>query len=375
MGIFIRLSLVLACSLATFAQFTPPELFRIDLDTNPEMRFFNVTLRHSGLLVLLGNAIMKTIDTDLNDTIKSVYGDYVKAYPERMKETAGVALAMHVNPVVAFAIELLYEIDAGCTALLAKDKNGDIILSHNLDFTLAGLFRKAYISADYIKDHKVLFSCSGIAGYIGVLMCVKHGKFSITINERATDGDIENVKKNLREIRPLTTWVMRSALTSDGSYFEAVRRINGTKTVSGSYVTIAGTKDYEGIVLTRGPDATKHEESLNATNRFLVQCNSDWNNFTNDVTNRTARAKEMMTLIPQKEMTLKAMFDRVLKKYPILRNESDYGTIGTISSVFMGPNAEKIVSCIYEKGKDDTCGPPVQEQGGLRQSLPIASNS
>jgi hypothetical protein len=341
--------LMLVLSVA-FAGFYPPKTYKINLEDLPEKRFFDTSLEYSGFLTHLAKSIMGNINKDLNVTIKEVYNNYMEKYPERMRETRGVADALNIRPEEVFAIELLYEIDAGCTALVAKDRSGGVILSHNLDFNLPQLFRESYITEDYMKGRpQPLFSCSGIAGYIGVLMCVKAGKFSITINERSAGGSVKKVIANLRKTYPLTTWVMRDALTYDNSYEEAVKRINKTETVSGAYITIAGTKGDEGIILTRNSNETIHQTTLK-DNRFLVQCNCDWNNCTklNDLTNRTGKATEMMSNIPQNEMSLKTMFDRVLKLYPILREDKEYPYIGTISSVFMGPNASKIVSCIYD---------------------------
>ena len=279
-----------------------------------------------------------------------------------------------VSELDVFLVTLSYEFDAGCTAVMAIEHPGETVrLAHNLDFTDQTFFRKIYIASDFIRNKEKIFSCSGPAGNVGGMMCTRIGKYSISINEKNATGG--TLRENLLAAKWPTMWLIREVLTTCSTYEEAVKKLNETETVSGSYLSIAGAKvgqdtkthRYQGIILTKSSKAAAiHEEYLNSSNKFLIQCNTDWNNtnqvYMNDPTLRTKKGYSALkdindSQLPQK-FTSKQLRDNVLKSYPNLRVDRDpvvrgceEGTVSLVSMEPSGPNP--IESWIYWPNGDD----------------------
>jgi hypothetical protein len=270
-----------------------------------------------------------------------------------------------------FLINLLYEFDAQCTAVMAVQQPEDVVrLAHNLDFTNQDFFRKIYVATGFVND-TVIFNCSGPAGNIGGMMCTRIGNYSIAINERALH-DKDRMEKNLKEGRWPTMWLIRKVLTTCSTYEEAVKELRTQTTVSGSYLSIAGarvgvnaTGYYDGIILTKSPDSVDHEEHLTSTRRFLLQCNTDWDK-TNDTTDPTIRTKKGLYALEdihgselKEKFTSQQLRDYVLKNYPNLRTDNDTqpkDQEGTVSIVSMEPSGpDPIKSWIYWPPKENTC--------------------
>ena len=281
-----------------------------------------------------------------------------------------------VSETDVFLINLYYEFDAGCTAVMAVQEPGEYVrLAHNLDFPNYEFFRSVYIATDFIRNGRKDFSCSGPVGGVGVMLCTKIGKYSIALNERG-EGKRERMKDRLLNAKWPIMWLIREVLEKCQTYEEAVTMLNTTETVSGSYLSIAGakagmdvnTRRYQGIILTKTHNATIHEEYLNSTNNFLGQCNTDWNNTQGgeggtDPTWRTRNGflalRDIARYMPGTKFTSQQLRDNVLKSYPNLRFDDDplvpKHNDGTISIVSMEPNGTApIESWVYWQ-EENTC--------------------
>ena len=281
-----------------------------------------------------------------------------------------------VSETDVFLINIYYEFDAGCTAVMAvQEPGGYVRLAHNLDFPNYEFFRSVYIATDFIRDGRKDFSCSGPVGGVGVMLCTKIGKYSIALNERDKDKDLKRMGRRAKEAKWPIMWLIREVLEKCQTYEEAVTMLNETETVSGSYLSIAGAKvglddktyKYQGIILTKTHDATIHEEYLNSTNNFLAQGNTDWNDTNkkvlNDPTWRTRDGflalRDIARYMPGTKFTSQQLRDNVLKSYPNLRFDDDplvpKHNDGTISIVSMEPNGTApIESWVYWQ-ENNTC--------------------
>ena len=375
----------------------------IDLAKHSES-FANIFRRNATIGAKLKLAVPTFVSTAealiKRSTLGPIYAKYAEnpKYANFMEDLQGIVDALNAIQVKGaedvtlyqiFVVSITYEIDAKCTAIMAVEQPGEIVrLAHNLDFTGQSFFRQIYIALDFVRDGRKVFSCSGPAGNIGGMMCTRIGGYSISINERAEDIGTDRLTANLLDTKWPTMWLIREVLTTCSTYEEAVKKMNETETVSGSYLSIAGAKvgvdknnRYQGIILTRLPNATIHEEYLNSTNKFLIQCNTDWNKTNtngtiNDPTWRTKKGYYALKDIsdsgmPQK-FTSKQLRDNVLKSYPNLRVDNDplvvecvnEGTVSIVSMESSGPNP--IESWIYWPNGDDCLdGSNCKEREGL----------
>lgn len=293
------------------------------------------------------------------------YEDYFKdiRYTQRMMEIQALTegIKSHAEEKYkkftaadVFIVQFFYELDAGCTALLATDKDGNVVLAHNLDFPYAEMLRKTYVDMRFTDlNNNLLYMCSGIPGSVGVIMCHKPNEFSITLNEREENKTIEIQRRfmgNLKNKTIPTSWLIRQIMEEDSSTYEkAVEKIHTTKTISGSYIAIAGKKKSQGIIITRTPfDSINNRTLEHSILPYIVQCNKDWN-YVGPRNERTKAANDMMEELRRNEgITLNGMRDRVLKRFPLLRNMEGNDTEGTISLVMMGPNSKAMQNLVYD---------------------------
>ena len=348
-----------------FASFGPTKNFTINLDQHPIVRFKEIALEFKPILrIFVSHAVKIFSQFELGNSIERAFYAYSdkKEFKDVMAEIEGLAYYLDVPYRDMFGVALSYETDAGlgCTAILAKDKahENKTLLVHNLDFAGAELLAMIYISTNYTRNGKVIYNCSGIAGDVGAMLCLKQDIFSIALNERWQDNDTRRMLGNLKECLPLTGWVMRLALENSRSYNEALDTIEKTQTVSGAYISIGGGKGSkgEGAVITRSPDKTLHTDRLDNSKWFIVQCNCDWNNCTGitDKMYRTSNATMWMNQILKSDpaFTLDNIFANVLSKKPtILRYwESDWPEYNesTISVVLMDASEKTLTSLIYD---------------------------
>jgi len=175
-------------------------------------------------------------------------------------------------------LNIFYEIEAGCTSIVAQDEQGIMFHVRNLDFDMAKTLRKLVIRVQYQKQGKTLFWATSFAGYVGVLTGMKPGSFAISLNERDTGYIVENLLEAL--LVPgtsIASFLIRDTLTNVNSFDEAVQAISKTSLVAPSYVIMSGANPGEGVVVTRNrfDVADLWKLDLNANRWFLVETNDD----------------------------------------------------------------------------------------------------
>lgn len=77
-------------------------------------------------------------------------------------------------------INSLYELGAWCTSVIAKQTDGTIIHSRNLDYNDAPFMRNLTFRAKFVAGDEFLFSAVMFAGNLGVYTGMKPGGFSIS---------------------------------------------------------------------------------------------------------------------------------------------------------------------------------------------------
>jgi len=100
----------------------------------------------------------------------------------------------------ALFLNYIYELQAYCTSIVARQADGTIIHGRNLDFDEADAMRDITFIAQYVKDGEVLFNAVQFAGTIGIYTGVREGGFSVSENNRYSDITLEKIRENLELI-------------------------------------------------------------------------------------------------------------------------------------------------------------------------------
>jgi len=311
----------------------------IDLNLPPRERYRQIVNEYKNSLLQVFNSIKDETPKDTWRTISNAYGTVVvNRYKEYAEEIAGIANILGITPEDYYVINCFYELIVMCTSIVAKDKNNKLILARNFDFGHTEILRKIHINVMYMRNNKVVAKCGNIAGYIGVFTCLKPGAFAVSMNARPM-SNVQDFISRLLEGRILSTWLLRDTILNVENYEDAVREIKRAMTVSGSYIIIAGMKEYEGTVITRARDSIVSSRELSRDTWYLVKCNSDDNVTTDE---RTNWATQAMTKLKQSNTNLDTILSNVLMEHPILRSN-------TVSTILMSPVDNYFKSIIATK--------------------------
>ncbi len=314
--------------------------FDIDLDLPPQDRYLHV-LPHYRLdltpfLVKFNSHLPRVVRGFLKFTFSAIVS---AMYHEYAEEIVGIAHALNVSSGEVFVANFVYELLALCTSIVARDSAGRVVLGRNLDFLFVELLRNLHVVFRYRHGPKgkVLFQCSGLAGFVGSLTCMKPGKFAISLNMRAIVSLADTIKCLVLG-RPLVTWMIRDTLTHARSYDEALKMLRHARCISGSYIILSGVRTNEGAVLTMGREGAIDVRELNDSNWFLAQCNHDpWD--ANDT--RSIHARLYMERLGQNNLDLRRLARDVLMRGPLLRRD-------TVVTVLMSPSDDRMYAVVPE---------------------------
>jgi len=128
--------------------------------------------------------------------------------------------------------------------------------------------RNITFSATFTRDGEYVYDAVLFAGNVGVYTAVKKGAFSVSENERfphtEKKGALENMMMMFKGTQEIS-WLIRSTFETCDDYDCAYQKLGHEKICALGYIILAGTKDDEGVVVSRTRTGIAHEEHLNAT--------------------------------------------------------------------------------------------------------------
>jgi len=288
------------------------------------------------------NAMLQIYNTSVHAAINLIYDVVPEAVATFVEDIAGwlvPSLGDHGLEIKKFAevfdipvgaavlLNLFYELEAGCTSIVAQDVYGKITHGRNLDFDMAPVLRKLVVQLKFQKGGKTIYSGISYAGYVGVLTGLKQGAFAVTVNQRNEGNRIENILEAL--LVPGTrvlAFLVRETLENVNTFSEAVDRLASTSLIAPCYITMSGTKPGEGVVITRNRYDAADLWKLNPQNGIwnLVQTNDD--HWQPDSDGRSTVAKRLMRVIGQNKINEDSLFS-VLSTKPVLAPSTTYTTL------------------------------------------------
>lgn len=306
--------------LITFVLSQGVETFTIDLDGDPLTRynepnkeFYNITA--SGMKMILSY-----IPKELHEVISVLYYNVVKKiYPDLSLELVGISKYFGIPEYQIYLYQLVYDIVASCTSIVATSYDGTVIHGRNFDYLIPELLKKAQYLAIYKKKNKEEFRCIATSGITGLLTCMKTGKFAISVNERDDDSG-NGLKKTIQAVKNgkiITLWAVRRAVEAANTYDELVKMLQEIKICSTVYFIVSGVKRNEGIVITRDRTFALDSWKLSDNEWFLVQVNTDrWRQIPTNETDRRTPAINRLKEIGRYNINTELMFNKVMKLYP-----------------------------------------------------------
>jgi len=263
--------------------------FIFDLDKSPTERWIQIAEAyrdHWNYLYQYMTTYINTFSTEesiLRHKLKHRYKEIAKATNKVFsgkvynQEIKSIAQRMNVDTIWIYAWQLLYETESACTSIVAHDNFGVPQHIRSLDWSMD--LGPMTIELDVRKNGKTLFIAPTIAYYVGMLTGMKPGAFSVSLNQRDTEGG--SLKKNFKMFQSRgwpVGFLIRAVLENIDNYDEAVERLANEPIVAPCYLVVSGVKQNEGVILTRNHTTDERRKTLNTGT--LIQTNVDhWEQF------------------------------------------------------------------------------------------------
>jgi len=165
--------------------------FEIDLALPPKERFAEVSLHYREGIVSVMNSFFILYPTVAYATLflwEKFYWIWQFTQPERYAELEGIVETINHQDLTmakAVLINQLYELGTWCTSIVAKQADGTIIHSRNLDYNHGmDQMRSITYRARYVYNGTYVFDAVMFAGTLGVYTGMKANAFSVSQNTR-----------------------------------------------------------------------------------------------------------------------------------------------------------------------------------------------
>jgi len=248
-------SCILACVLCVSAQTyqMAPE-YVINLDLPPSQRWNQVVADYKTdwapvlnyfdkLIPPVLQALFDPIIADMDKYIPAPYGDALRGIAE--------AGAPHINLGQMIIVNLVYELTAFCTSIVAQQNNGTILHGRNLDYNIPGL-RALTIQVDFQSQNQTIYKGVTWAGYVGLLTGLKPGAFGYTVDERDTpSGMMDNIMALLVNKGGSIGFNLRNSLGIHDTFEEAIDFVQDIQLMAPVYIIVSGSSAGQGAIVTR----------------------------------------------------------------------------------------------------------------------------
>ncbi|XP_070581979.1 N-acylethanolamine-hydrolyzing acid amidase-like [Ptychodera flava] len=306
--------------------------FVLDLDAPPEHRWSHI-IDHWGK-----NEVQKDIDIivkryvpqALVPALELIAKDIDKYLPSPYKEEiTGMAAYAGVNLGELVALNIIYDISAFCTSIVAQDSNGVIWHGRNLDYQFVDVLRNITLIYDAQKNGETVYTATTFLGYTGVLTGMKPNGFTVSVDQRNTGSIIDNlielVSALLQDKSYFVSFLVRDTLLYHKYFHDAVESLAYTEIVASVYYIVGGVGPGEGAVITRNRKSAQDVWFIDTDqNRwFLVETNYDHWKPPPSHDDRRTPANKAMIQIGQDKVNDKKIYG-VLSTAPLLRSSTAY---------------------------------------------------
>jgi len=238
---------------------TAPPNFAIYLDAPAEERWKEVAAWHAreeGGRTLLSQMLQALGQPDdAAGKMKFLGKRLLTEDSELSREIEGYAKAANENVDEIRTIQAIYAMLSSCTSIVAQAEDGSVVHGRLLDFHGQEVLRpRTFVAKWYAKqgDKVPLFVSAQFDGLMGVLTGMAKG-FAVAVNQRnrPKTSTMKNWWSSVMGGQNVAMTV-RQVLTECQTFDCAATKFSEQRLVAPAYITLAGTKAGEGLLLQRG---------------------------------------------------------------------------------------------------------------------------
>lgn len=310
--------------------------FRVDLETPPEQRWkrvlqeYDIEVFRKLAKEVIDTFIPKILVPSLNALISPLDEFIPEPYAAEIK---GIAKTSGLGVGEVVGLNIVYDVTAFCTSIVAEDTQGNIFHARNLDYKVTRELKNITSVVTYYRGGLPEYTTTSFLGQVGAFTGMRPHEFTISLNER----DQGSIEKNLEALfeslllkrGTLTSFILRDVIATKRNYQEAVASLAETPLVAPVYIIVGGVRPGEGVVITRDQ---KHADlwrlDVKSGRWWLLETNYDhWVEPPAHDDRRDPGNKAMMK-VGQANINERTLFE-VLSVHPVLNNNTAYTCLMT----------------------------------------------
>ena len=304
--------------------------FTINMDLPADVRLKPLCEEYKEYVVDIYEGIITTLPPDTVKPLEDIMVNWFlkNAIEPYRSEMYYISQCAKVPLGAVVTMNLLYDMTAACTSIVAEDENGIIYHGRNLDYGDIPILRNATYIATYINNNSdILYVGTPFFGYSGLWTGFKQNAFSISGDERDQGSIIENIESIHDDYWP-SGWLIRDVLMNENNFEQALNRLNNTKLMAPVYYILGGTYNKQGAIITRDQEHSYNLWLLqNSALWYQIETNYDWWLPPPAHDDRRDPAIKAMNNMGQSNLNQMNLYNDVMSKNPVLNGNTIYTVI------------------------------------------------
>ncbi|KAK3739863.1 hypothetical protein QZH41_009103, partial [Actinostola sp. cb2023] len=228
--------------------------FTVNLDLPPQQRWLAIAKEYKQFAPVLEKdlkTMLSPLFYPLLEKLALFVDDHLPApYPDEMR---GFAKGFNVSLSDVILFNLMYDLTAFCTSIVAQDKSGNIYHARNLDYRFAVDLRKLTFMVDFQSKGQTVYSGTTFAGMIGLATAQRPKGVTITLDEREKGFVIQNIIIAIlnKKAIPVAFEIRNIVATDHMDFNQAITSLSKVPMYAAAYFIVGGVKSGEGAVITR----------------------------------------------------------------------------------------------------------------------------
>ncbi|XP_076456675.1 N-acylethanolamine-hydrolyzing acid amidase-like [Babylonia areolata] len=318
----------------------PVKTYNVDLNSDPRQRWNEVLHDHRHYVPAILDMIRSFIPQDVLPLAEQIAEDIENLIPSPFaQEITGIANYWGMNVGDMILLNIIYDITAYCTSVVAQDGNRVIWHARNLDYESSDLLRNLTISVNFRHGNKTLYQAVTVAGYAGVLTGQRPHGFTVSVDQRGSkkhrlgpwwENELTAI---LYKSSSFVTFLIRQTLEETQRFSEAVLKMSTTVIHAPVYIIVGGASQGEGVVITRDRVAALDRFYLNPLQGrwYVLETNYDhWLPAPAFDSERRAVGHREMDKLGSENVNSTTLY-QVLSTAPVLNNYTTYTTVMSAS--------------------------------------------
>ncbi|XP_071099644.1 N-acylethanolamine-hydrolyzing acid amidase-like [Haliotis cracherodii] len=313
--------------------------YDVDMDSPADTRWSKVLNDYTQFVPNLLATIRQLVPVEVIPIAELIADDIENLIPSPFaEELLAVADGFGMLPGDTIALNILYDLTAYCTSIVAQDEDGVIWHARNLDYYYGDLLRNMTINVNFQRNNKTAYTGTTYAGYVGLVSGQRPNNFTITVDQRGHHVHVGHWWQNilmaiLDKKTSFVSFLVRQVLDTNTGFRDAVERLSTTPIHAPVYYIVGGVNQGEGVVITRDRMTAVDQMYMNPAHGNFYVLETNYDNWTTPPPydkERRAVAEKTMNALGTQGVNKQSMFN-VISTRPVMNENTTYSMVMSAS--------------------------------------------